>query len=336
MQLTRFLQKLIGRSDLAQQEIGEAFDVIMTGGATPAEIGALLVALRMKGETVDEIAGAAAAMRRHAVFVDPAGLPVVDTCGTGGDSSNTFNISTAAALVTAGAGVPVAKHGNRAMTSKCGSADVLAALGVNIEAPPEVVAECIREVKIGFLFAPKLHPAMKHAGPVRRELGVRTIFNILGPLTNPAGAKCQLLGVFASTLTEPIAHALRMLGSRRAFVVHGHDGLDEITSTTLTRVSELNDGTVRTYDLDAHDYLDRYSALEELQGGEPAQNASIIRTILSGAPGAPRDIVCLNAAAAIMVGGKAKNLREGIALARESIDSGRAQKALDGLIAATR
>lgn len=329
------LQKLIGRNDLPQAQVAEAFETIMSGNATPAQIGAFLVLLRAKGETVEEIAGAASVMRRHAVFVDPQGLPVVDTCGTGGDGSGTFNISTAAAFVVAGAGVPVAKHGNKAMTSKCGSADVLAALGVNIEAPHEVVEECIREIGIGFLYAPRLHPAMRFAGPVRRELGVRTVFNILGPLTNPAGAKCQVLGVFDPTLTEPLAHVLRILGSRRAFVVHGHDGLDEITTTGRTRVSELRDGAVRTYDLDALEFFDDYADPAALAGGDPPRNAEILRGIFAGQLGAPRDIVCLNAAAAIAAAGKAVDLKSGLRAAQEAIDSGAAREKLEKLIEAT-
>jgi len=331
--MKQYLQKLIDRQDLSQAEMLEAFDRIMAGEMTPAQIGALLVALRMKGETVEEIAGAAQSMRRHAVFVDPAGLPVIDTCGTGGDSLGTFNVSTTAAFVVAGAGVPVAKHGNRAVTSKCGSADVLAALGVAIEAPPEVVEQCIREARIGFLFAPRLHPAMKHAMGPRRELGVRTIFNMLGPLTNPAGAKSQLLGVFAPELTEPIAEVLRRLGSRRAFVVHGRDGMDEITTTTATRVSELRDGRIRTYEIEPRQYIENLATIQDLAGGDPAFNAGIVRRVLAGEPGPHRDIVALNAAAGIVAGGKAEDLREGLELARDSIDSGRAAAALEKLVA---
>jgi anthranilate phosphoribosyltransferase len=334
--MKQFLQKLMERQDLTQAEMTEVFDQIMSGQVTPAQIGGLLVALRMKGETVDEIAGAARSMRRHAIFVDPRGRPVVDTCGTGGDSLRTFNISTTAAFVVAGAGVPVAKHGNRAITSQCGSADVLAQLGVNIEASPEVMEMCIAEVGMGFLFAPKLHPAMKHAMGPRRELGVRTIFNMLGPLTNPAGAKGQVLGVFAPDLTEPFAHVLRLLGSRRAFVVHGHDGMDEITTTTSTRVSELRDGQVRTYELDPLQYIGQHSRAEDLAGGDPAFNAQVLRRVLSGETGPARDIVGLNAAAGIVAGGKANDLREGLRLAGESIDSGRAMKALEGLVAKTK
>ena len=331
-----YLQKLVQKRDLTEQEATAAFDAIMNGAATQAQLGGLLTALRMKGETVAEIAGAAQSMRRHAVLVDPRGLPVVDTCGTGGDALGTFNISTTAALVVAGAGVPVAKHGNRSITSRCGSADVLAELGVNLDAPPEVMEECMHTVGIGFLFAPKLHPAMKHAMGPRRELGIRTIFNLLGPLTNPAGAKCQVLGVFAPELTEMFADVLRRLGSKRVFVVHGHDGMDEITTTTGTRVSELRDGKVRTYDLAPLQYIECLATTEELRGGDPATNAAITRSVLSGNAGPWRDIVCLNAAAGIVAGGLAAEIKDGFARACESIDSGKAQAALEGLIKGTR
>ena len=333
--MKQYLQRLMDRIDLTQTQMAEAFDAIMAGEATPAQVAGFIVALRMKGETVDEIAGGAESMRRHAVFVDPCGLPVVDTCGTGGDSCDTFNISTTAALVAAGAGVPVAKHGNRAISSRCGSADLLAALGVNLDAPPETVEECIQEAGIGFLFAPKLHPAMKHAMGPRQELGVRTVFNMLGPLTNPAGAKRQLLGVFSPELTEPFANVLRLLGSKRAFVVHGHDGMDEITTTTTTRVSELIDGSVKTYDVDPLDFIDDYADASALAGGEPDTNAGITRAILAGEQGPRRDIVCLNAAAAIVAGGKADSLKDGWRLAGESIASGKARQALDKLIEGT-
>ncbi|NQU38449.1 MAG: anthranilate phosphoribosyltransferase [Lentisphaerae bacterium] len=330
--MKQYLAKVIEGTNLTQAETTEAFDLIMAGEATPSQIAGLIVALRMKGETIDEIAGGAASMRRRAVFVDPGGLPVVDTCGTGGDSCDTFNISTTAALVVAGAGVPVAKHGNRAISSQCGSADLLAALGVNLDVPPETCEEAIREAGIGFLFAPGLHPAMKYAMPSRREMGVRTIFNMLGPLTNPAGAKAQIIGVFAAELTETFANVLRLLGSRRAFIVHGHDGMDELTTTTTSRVSELVNGQVKTYDFDPLELMSDYATPESLAGGDAETNAAITRGILAGTPGAPRDIVCLNAAAAIVAGGKAGSLKEGFALAQESIDSGRALKALESLI----
>lgn len=326
------LQKLIDRHDLAASEAGAVFDQLMDGRLTPSQIGAFLTALRMKGESVEELTGAAAAMRRHAVLIDTGGMPVVDTCGTGGDRAGTFNISTTAAFVVAGAGVPVAKHGNRAVTSQCGSADVLVALGINIEAPPETVEECIRDIGIGFLFAPHLHPAMKHAVPVRRELGIRTIFNMLGPLTNPANARGQILGVFAPELTEIFAAVLRALGSKRAFVVHGRDGLDEITVTTTTRVTELRDGRLRTYELDPLPLIGDYHSLDSLRGGSPEANAAITRRVLAGESGAARDIVILNAAAGIAAGGKAADLPQGFELAKISIDSGQAAAKLQALI----
>lgn len=330
------LKKLIAGQHLGEAEMGLAFDVIMNGEATPAQLGAFLAALSIKGETIDELAGASRSMRRHAVFVDPRGKQVVDTCGTGGDSLGTFNISTTAAFVVAGAGVPVAKHGNRSITSRCGSADVLAELGVNLEVPPDVMEDCIHEVGIGFLFAPKLHPAMKHAMGPRKELGFRTIFNLLGPLANPAGAKCQVLGVFAPALTEMFAQVLLRLGSRRVFVVHGHDGMDEITVTGTTRISELRDGVIRTYNFDPLTVMEDYADLSSLEGGDPATNAGITRAVLEGEPGPRRDIVCLNAAAGLIAGGKAVDFKDGFRLAGQSIDSGMALKALEGLVAATR
>ncbi len=331
-----YLQKLTRRQSLGETEAGTAFDAIMDGQATPAQLGAFLAALAMKGETIEEIAGAARSMRRHAVFVDPRGRPVIDTCGTGGDSLGTFNISTTAAFVVAGAGVPVAKHGNRAMTSQCGSADVLGALGVNLDALPEVMEESLHEVGIGFLFAQRLHPAMKHAAGPRKELGFRTIFNMLGPLTNPAGAKCQVLGVFAPEMTEVFAEVLRRLGSNRVFVVHGQDGMDEITTTTTTRISELRDGAIRTYEFDPLPFIEQYAKPSDLKGGDPATNADILREVLSGIRGPRHDIVCLNAAAGLVAGGKAADMREGYKMAELAIDSGRAMQALDGLVRKTQ
>ena len=334
--MKEYIAKVVDRQNLTESEAVSAFDTIMSGEATPAQIGALLTALRMKGETVDEIVGGASSMRRHAVRIDTGGAPVVDTCGTGGDGLNTFNISTTAALVVAGAGVPVAKHGNRAISSRCGSADLLAALGIQIEVAADVVEQCIQEAGFGFLFAPRLHPAMKHAMGPRREMGIRTLFNMLGPLTNPAGAKAQLIGVFLPELTETFARVLQRLGSRRAFVVHGHDGMDEITTTTTTRVSELRDGQVRTYELDPLDFVDRASRLDELAGGSPDDNAHIAREILSGKASPQRDIVCLNAAAAIVAGGKADTMVNGWRLAGEAIDSGRAADVLKRVITITQ
>ncbi len=331
-----FLQKLIAGQNLSTPEAVAAFDRIMDGEATPAQLGAFLTALRIKGETVEELTGACSSMRRHAVFIDPRGKQVVDTCGTGGDALGTFNISTTAAFVVAGAGVPVAKHGNRSITSKCGSADVLGELGVNLEVSPDVMEECIHEVGIGFLFAPKLHPAMKHAMGPRRELGFRTIFNLLGPLANPAGARSQVVGVFAPGLTEMFAEVLKHLGSQRVLVVHGHDGMDEITVTGTTRISELRDGTIRTYNFDPIALIDNYADISSLAGGDSQQNALITKAILNGEKGPGRDIVCLNAAAGLIVGGKAMDFPEGFRLAQQTIDSGAALKALEGLIRKTQ
>lgn len=331
-----YIQRIIEGYDLSQAEMNDVFDLIMTGKASPPQIAGFITALRMKGETVAEITGAALSMRRHALFIDAGGLPVVDTSGTGGDRTNTFNISTTAAFVAAGADVPVAKHGNRAISSQCGSADVLAELGVNVEAPPEVVEECISEVGIGFLYAPKVHPAMKYASFPRKELGIRTIFNMLGPLTNPAGVKGQIIGVFSPELTETFARVLKLLGCKRAFVVHGQDGMDEITSTTTTRVSELNDGEIRTYEFDPLPYISDYSDLESLQGGAPVTNAAITRRVLSGDKGSYRDVVCLNAAAATVAGGKADDFSQGMELAQDAIDSGKAIAVLENLVEHTK
>lgn len=330
--MKQYLEKAMAGTDLTQEETAAAFDLIMSGEATPAQIGAFLVAMRMKGESPAEIAGGASSMRKHAVQIEVGDLCVVDTCGTGGDGSHTFNISTAAALVTAGAGVPVAKHGNRSITSKCGSADVLAALGVNLEATPDVVSKCIEEAGIGFMFAPKMHPAMKHAMGPRKELGVRTMFNMLGPMTNPAGAARQVLGVFSPDLTELFANVLRLLGSEKCYVVHGLDGLDEITTTGKTRVSELSGGEVGTYELDALDFVDGYASPDDLAGGTPEENAEMANAVLAGEKGPRRDIVCLNAAAAIAAGGKADDIAQGWQLAQASIDGGGAAAALKKLV----
>jgi anthranilate phosphoribosyltransferase len=327
------LEQLIKGEDLSPTEITVTMNTIMAGNANTAQIAAFLMGLRAKGETPAEVAAAAGVMRKHATLVDAGARSVIDTCGTGGDGAGTFNISTTTAFVAAGAGVCVAKHGNRAVTSKCGSADVLAALGVNITVDPMVMEECIQENGIGFLFAPNMHPAMKHVMPTRRELGIRTIFNMLGPLTNPAAATGQVLGVFSPGLTEMFAEALRDLGCRRAYVVHGEDGLDEITCTGNTRVSELRDGNIRTYDLAPELLIGETFDSEELEGGDPDQNAKILRGILDGSiQGAPRAVVLLNSAAAIVVGEKADTLDEGLAIAKESIDSGAALAKLEILI----
>lgn len=325
------LALLAERKDLDRGTMAAVMNELMEGEATPAQIGAFLMGLRAKGETVEEITGAAQVMREKAKKVRVPG-PCLDTCGTGGDHSLTFNISTAAALVAAAAGIVVAKHGNRAASSACGSADVLAALGVRIEAEIEVVERCLAEAGIGFLFAPVLHGAMRHAIGPRREMGLRTIFNVLGPLTNPAGASRQLLGVFSPELTEVLARVLLNLGSEAALVVHG-DGLDEITLTGPTLVSELKEGRVTTYRLNPQEFGFSFCAKTDLLGGPPEENAAILREVLDNRPGPRRDIVLLNAGAAVYVGGKAANLEEGIKIAAEVLASGEARRRLDKLIA---
>lgn len=326
------LQKVMDRKNLTQVESRDVFDGIMSGNATPSQIAAFIVALRMKGETPEEIAGGAESMRKHAVKINAGAGPVVDTCGTGGDGAHTFNISTLTAFVVAGAGVTVAKHGNRAISSKCGSADLLAALGVNLEATQDVLERSLRENRVAFLFAPKMHPAMKHAMVPRKELGVRTVFNLLGPLTNPAAAPAQVLGVFSPSLTEPLAEVLRLLGSSRAWVVHGADGLDEVTTTALTRVSELYQGRVKTYDFDPRPYIASFATISDLAGGDATVNAEIARKVLAGDKGPRRDIVCLNAAVALLVAGVVADVAEGMNKAQSSIDTGAAKRALDGLV----
>src|SRR5450432_818034 len=325
------------KQDLTQEEAESAMDDIMSGTATQAQIGGYLMGLRMKGETIDEITGSARAMRRAANKPTVKTQNLMDTCGTGGDGTGTFNISTVVALVIAGAGVHVAKHGNRAQSSKSGSADVLGALGVNLNLTPEQAGECVDEVGIGFLFAPLFHPAMKNAGGPRRELGVRTIFNILGPLANPAGARRQLMGVFAPELTETLANVLNELGGEAAFVVHGDGGLDELTTTGPNRVSELRDGKVNTYSLDPQSLGFKPAQADELRGGEPQHNADIARSVLDGSTGgAKRDVVLLNAAAGLTVAGKASDLKNGIEIAAQSIDTGAALDKLNALIEYTQ
>ncbi len=326
------LAKVVNGENLKEPEMMEVMDEIMEGKATPAQIASFITALRIKGETVEEVTGAARIMRQKATRIDARSPIIVDTCGTGGDGRNTFNISTTAAFVVAAAGLTVAKHGNRAVSSGCGSADVLEALGVNISVGPEIVEECIQQIGIGFLFAPRLHGAMKHAIGPRREIGIRTIFNMLGPLTNPAGATSQLIGVYDPRLTEMFAGVLKNLGTRRAFIVHGSDGLDEATVTGETRVSELRDGLVTTYNIDPMPLFGETCKSESLLGGDAAANAQITQDILTGKDGAPRKIVLLNAALAIMAGEKAKDIREGIAVAADCIDSGAALKKLRALI----
>ncbi len=336
--ITQAIAQILDGHSLSAEEAEHVMDEIMGGHATPAQIAGFLIALRAKGETVDEITGCARAMRRAATRVEPSSPDLIDTCGTGGDGAGTFNISTTTAFVVAGAGLRVAKHGNRSVSSRSGSADVLKALGVNLELTPDQVAACIDEVGIGFLFAPRLHPAMKHAIGPRRELGVRTIFNILGPLTNPANAQVQLLGVYDPALTEVLARVLQELGSRAAYVVHGHGGLDELTTTGPNRISRFGVGDhsdeVITETLDPRDLGLDLASQDDLKGGEPEENAQITQAILSGADQGPRrDVVLLNAGAALLVGGRASTLAEGIATAAESIDSGRALRRLDSLIA---
>jgi anthranilate phosphoribosyltransferase len=326
------IAKAATKKDLNESEMMQAMDEVMGGKATPAQIAAFITALRMKGETVEEVTGAARIMRRKATRIDARSSIIVDTCGTGGDGMNSFNISTTTAFVVAAAGITVAKHGNRAVSSGCGSADCLEALSVNISAGPEIVEECIQQIGIGFLFAPRLHGAMKYAIEPRREIGIRTIFNMLGPLTNPAGATAQLIGVYNPLLTEMFAGVLKKLGTKRAFIVHGSDGLDEATVTGETRVSELKDGLITTYNIDPIAIFGEQYQSEELIGGDASINAEITKNVLIGKDGACRKIVLLNAALALMAGEKAADIREGIAIAEDCIDSRAAIKKLQALI----
>ena len=331
------------RQSLTREQARQVMQQILTGNATDAQIGALLVALHMKGETVDEIVGFAEAIRAAATqlhlsrdsALDVSGTErdaLVDTCGTGGDVSGTFNISTASALVVAGAGVRVAKHGTRSATSKCGSADVVEALGVNLSLPPARLASCLEQVGIAFLFAPAMHTAMKYVHPARRELRLPTVFNLLGPLTNPAHASAQVVGVYAASLVDKLAHALLLLGLRRALVVHGRDGLDEITITAPTMVAEVRDGSVRNYEIRPEDFGLQRAALEQILGGDVYSNAGIIREVLSGTRSPRRDVVLLNASAALVAAGRADSIAGAIPLAAGSIDSGAARAKLDALV----
>jgi anthranilate phosphoribosyltransferase len=329
------IAKLVEKSDLSEKEAEETMLEIMNGDATPAQIAAYLMALRMKGETVDEIAGSARAMRARATRIHAGASLVVDTCGTGGDRAQTFNVSTTAALVVSGGGLTVAKHGNRSVSSRCGSADVLTALGVRIDLPVHRVEDCINEVGIGFLFAPMFHGAMKHCALPRQEIGVRTLLNILGPLTNPAGAHVQIIGVYDEGLTELLAKVLVQLGTQHCFLVHGLDGLDELTLTDRSRVSEGKAGRVSSYLLDPTDFGVPRVRLKDLQGGTAEENAHITREILQGRLGPKRDVVCLNAAPAFIACGKAKSWREGYEMAAEVIESGAAYERLERLIAFT-
>ena len=342
--ITDVLQRIANHcQSLSRDEARAVMSEVLTGQCTDAQIAALLVALHMKGETVEEIVGFAEAIRAAAAPLNVAGNStidvsgterdaLVDTCGTGGDASGTFNISTATAFVAAGAGVRVAKHGNRSVTSKCGSADVMEALGVNIRLPPARVAECLKEVGIAFLFAPAMHSAMKYVQPARRELRLRTVFNLLGPLTNPAQASAQVVGVYSDDLVEKLAEALSMLGLRRALVVHGSDGLDEITITGPTRVAEIRDGQVRTYEVTPEEFGFTRAPIEAISGGDAAGNAAIIREVLGGKKSARRDVVLLNAAAALVASGRADHLGDATTLAAKSIDSGVATAKLEALV----
>jgi anthranilate phosphoribosyltransferase len=336
------IRTLVERRDLSRMEAAAAMEAIMSGGSTHAQVAAFLTALRMKGETVDELVGFAEVMRLKVARVRTrgevaAGLTgtdremLIDTCGTGGDASGTFNVSTATAFVVAGAGLKVAKHGNRSVSSLCGSADVVETLGINLELPPARVAQCVDEVGIGFLYAPLLHTAMKHVMPARREMGIRTVFNMLGPLTNPAGANAQVIGVYNRGLVEPLARVLAELGTIRAFVVHGADGLDEISTTGESWVAEVREGVVRAGGVRPEDFGVPPATIGDLTGGDREENAEIIRRILAGDPGPKRDIVVVNAAAALVAGGKAKDFKEGAQIAAQAIDTGAAAAKLRAL-----
>jgi anthranilate phosphoribosyltransferase len=326
------IARLVDGHDLTRQEACESMHTIMRGEATPAQIAGFLVALRAKGETADEIAGCAEAMREHVLRVNPQRKDLVDIVGTGGDGANTYNISTAAALVAASAGAAIAKHGNRAASSASGAADVLEALGFRLELPPERIERSIDELGFGFLFAQAHHPAMKHAAPVRRELATRTVFNVLGPLTNPAGARALMLGVYSPELTRTLAEALVQLGAERAYVVHGAGGIDELSPCGPNLVCEVENGTVREYELDPLDLGVERCEPSELRGGDPSSNAAALRAVLAGADGGHRSAVILNAAGGIAAAGHAENLREGIVRAREAIDTGAAAGRLGELV----
>ncbi len=328
------IAKVAGGAPLTRAEAEAAFEVIMSGEATPAQIGGFLMALRVRGETVDEIAGAVSIMRGKMTRVTaPAGA--IDIVGTGGDGSGSYNVSTCAAFIAAGCGVPVAKHGNRALSSKSGAADALAALGVNLDLDPERIGKCIAEAGIGFMFAPNHHSAMRHVGPARTELGVRTIFNLLGPLSNPAGVTRQMVGVFARAWVEPVAEALKALGSESFWVVHGSDGLDEITTTGPTTVARLDGGRIAVSEITPEEVGLARARPEDLKGGDGARNAEALREVLQGARNAYRDIAVINAAAGLVVAGKASDLREGVTLSQQAIDSGAALARLDALVAAS-
>lgn len=335
MNIRSAIEKLVNRVDLSEAETIDIMNQIMTGEATPLQVASFLTALRMKGETVEEITGAARVMREKANRVKVGFKTVLDTCGTGGDQKGTFNISTTSAFVVAGAGVAVAKHGNRSVSSQSGSADVLAALGVKVDAPKERVESCIENIGIGFLFAPLLHEAMKYAVQPRRDIGIRTIFNLLGPLTNPAMASHQLIGLYDGGLVGAIARVLQNLGSKSAMVVHGMEGLDEISVCGPTKVAELRDGRIKEYTLEPEGLGLKRSRLEELQGGTPQQSAAIVRNVLRGGQGPTRDVVVLNSGATLYVSGTAASIEEGMRIAAESIDSGKARQKLELLVQMT-
>ena len=336
MNIATAIKRVVDGHDLGREEMFDVFGEVMDGRATDVQKTALLIALRMKGETVDEITGAAMAMRQRVTPLDVDGAEVIDTCGTGGDGRGTFNVSTVAAFVAAGAGALVAKHGNRAVSSACGSADVLVELGVAIDLDAARMSEVLRRTGISFLFAPKLHPAMGAVAGVRRELGVRTIFNVLGPLTNPAFARRQVLGVYAEHLVERLAHVLLSLGAEHAMVVHSHDGLDEISVSAPTRVSEVRGGSVRSYEITPEEIGTRSHPIESIAGGDARANAEIARRVLQGEESACADIVAANAGAALYVAGVVPTIRDGVALAREAIASGRAMQKLEELVRVTK
>ena len=330
-QFRALLNKVATGESLTRDEAAFVFDRMMSGEATPSQMGALLMGLRVRGETVDEITGAVSVMRAKMLPVE-APDEAVDIVGTGGDASGSYNISTCAAFITAGAGVPVAKHGNRALSSRSGAADVLMALGVRIDLSPEGISRCIAEAGIGFMFAPAHHPAMKHVGPTRVEMGTRTIFNLLGPLSNPAGVRRQMVGVFNKAWLTPLAEVLKVLGSERAWVVHGSDGLDEITIAGTTDVAALEDGRIRTFEIAPELVGLTRAAPESLKGGDAAHNAAALRAVLDGEPSAYRDVSILNAAAALLVSGRAADLMEGVAMATTSLESGSARARLETLV----
>jgi anthranilate phosphoribosyltransferase len=335
MSIREAIEKLVNRVDLAETEMIDAMNQIMTGEATPLQVAAFLTALRMKGETVEEVTGAARVMREKAHRVRVGSRTVLDTCGTGGDQKGTFNISTTVAFVVAGAGISVAKHGNRSVSSQSGSADVLGALGVRVDAPKEKVEECIAKIGIGFLFAPLLHEAMKYAVQPRRDIGIRTVFNLLGPLTNPAMATYQLIGLYSGELVGMVAHVLENLGSICAMVVHGMDGLDEISLCAPTKVAELRGGQVKEYTIEPEQFGLKRCRIEDLHGGNAEESAAIVRGVLRGDKGPARDVVLLNGGAALCVSGSAATIQDGMRLAAESIDSGKARDKLSRLVEMT-